>query len=42
MFHTTGRLWEIALQKLLIDDMELDIIEIPKLMTHWKQEQVNL
>ncbi|MED3470264.1 Rpn family recombination-promoting nuclease/putative transposase, partial [Bacillus thuringiensis] len=40
-FHTTGKLWDIELQKLLIDDMELHIIEIPKLMTQWKEEQVN-
>jgi len=41
-FHTTGKLWDIELQKLLIDDLELHIIEIPKLMAQWKQEQVNL
>lgn len=40
-FHTTGKLWDIELQKLLIDDLELHIIEIPKLMAQWKQEQVN-
>ncbi|OLR26454.1 Rpn family recombination-promoting nuclease/putative transposase [Bacillus cereus] len=40
-FHTTGKLWDIDLQKLLLDDLELHIIEIPKLMTQWKQEQVN-
>ncbi|MHA4119329.1 Rpn family recombination-promoting nuclease/putative transposase [Bacillus cereus] len=40
-FHTTGKLWDMELQKLLIDDMELHIIEIPKLMTQWKEEQVN-
>ncbi len=41
-FHTTGKLWDIDLQKLLLDDLELHIIEIPKLMAQWKQEQVNL
>ena len=40
-FHTTGKLWDIDLQKLLLDDLELHIIEIPKLMTQWKEEQVN-
>ncbi|PEZ41801.1 ATPase [Bacillus thuringiensis] len=40
-FHTTGKLWDIELQKLLIDDLELHIIEIPKLMAQWKKEQVN-
>ncbi|MGG0261487.1 Rpn family recombination-promoting nuclease/putative transposase, partial [Bacillus mycoides] len=32
----------IELQKLLVDDLELHVIEIPKLMAQWKQEQVNL
>ncbi|MEK4677815.1 MULTISPECIES: Rpn family recombination-promoting nuclease/putative transposase [Bacillus] len=40
-FHTTGKLWDIELQKLLLDDMELHVIEIPKLMAQWKEEQVN-
>jgi predicted transposase/invertase (TIGR01784 family) len=40
-FRTTGKLWDIELQKLLIDDLELHIIEIPKLMAQWKEEQVN-
>ncbi|AUB67194.1 ATPase (plasmid) [Bacillus cereus] len=42
MFHTTGKLWDIELKKLLIEDMEIHIIELPKLMAQWKQEQVNL
>ncbi|WP_255287645.1 Rpn family recombination-promoting nuclease/putative transposase, partial [Bacillus toyonensis] len=29
------------LQKLLVDDLELHVIEIPKLMAQWKEEQVN-
>ncbi|MED2777328.1 Rpn family recombination-promoting nuclease/putative transposase [Bacillus thuringiensis] len=40
-FHTTGKLWDIQLQKLLLDDLELHVIEIPKLMDQWKEEQVN-
>ena len=40
-FHTTGKLWDIQLQKLLLDDLELHVIEIPKLMAQWKEEQVN-
>ncbi|PEV72075.1 Rpn family recombination-promoting nuclease/putative transposase, partial [Bacillus cereus] len=40
-FHTTGKLWDIELQKLLVDDLELHVIEIPKLMAQWKEEQVN-
>jgi predicted transposase/invertase (TIGR01784 family) len=41
VFRTTGKLWDIELQKLLLDDLEIHIIEIPKLMAQWKQEQVN-
>ncbi|MEW4153258.1 Rpn family recombination-promoting nuclease/putative transposase [Bacillus thuringiensis] len=40
-FHTTGKLWDMELQKLLLDDLELHVIEIPKLMAQWKQEQIN-
>ncbi|XLP22393.1 Rpn family recombination-promoting nuclease/putative transposase [Bacillus toyonensis] len=40
-FHITGKLWDIQLQKLLLDDLELHVIEIPKLMAQWKEEQVN-
>ncbi len=40
-FHTTGKLWDMELQKLLLDDLELHVIEIPKLMAQWKEEQVN-
>ncbi|PGA96890.1 Rpn family recombination-promoting nuclease/putative transposase [Bacillus toyonensis] len=40
-FHTTGKLWDMELKKLLIEDMEIHVIEIPKLMAQWKQEQVN-
>ncbi|PFE06524.1 Rpn family recombination-promoting nuclease/putative transposase [Bacillus cereus] len=40
-FHTTGKLWDIELQKLLLDDLELHVIEISKLMAQWKEEQVN-
>ncbi|MGG0259178.1 Rpn family recombination-promoting nuclease/putative transposase, partial [Bacillus mycoides] len=36
-----GKLWDIELQKLLVDDLELHVIEIPKLMAQWKEEQVN-
>ncbi|MEB8752426.1 Rpn family recombination-promoting nuclease/putative transposase [Bacillus cereus] len=40
-FHTTGKLWDMELQKLLLDDLELHVIEIPKLMAQWKEKQVN-
>lgn len=41
IFHTTGKLWDIQLQKLILDDLELHVIEITKLMAQWKEEQVN-
>ncbi|PEF33227.1 hypothetical protein CON72_26320 [Bacillus wiedmannii] len=31
----------MELKKLLIEDMEIHVIEIPKLMAQWKDEQVN-
>ncbi|MGM7432274.1 Rpn family recombination-promoting nuclease/putative transposase [Bacillus pacificus] len=40
-FHTTGTLWNTQQQKLLSDDIEIHIIEIPKLTTQWHEEKVN-
>ncbi|TJZ99935.1 hypothetical protein FA950_29480 [Bacillus thuringiensis] len=40
-FHITGKLWDLELQKLLLEDLELHVIEIPKLTEQWKEEQVN-
>ncbi len=40
-FHTTGILWNQQQQKILSDDIEVHIVEIPKLMQQWRNEQVN-
>ncbi len=40
-FHTTGILWNQQQQKKLSDDIEIHIVEIPKLMQQWRNEQVN-
>lgn len=40
-FHTTGILWNQEQQKLLSDDIEVHIVEIPKLMQQWREEKVN-
>ncbi|MDA1780281.1 Rpn family recombination-promoting nuclease/putative transposase [Bacillus cereus group sp. BY9-3LC] len=40
-FHTTGTLWNTQQQKLLSDDIEIHIIEIPKLTEQWHEEKVN-
>lgn len=40
-FHTTGILWNQQQQKILSDDIEVHIVEIPKLMEQWRNEQIN-
>ncbi|HDR7794012.1 TPA: Rpn family recombination-promoting nuclease/putative transposase [Bacillus luti] len=40
-FHTTGTLWNTKQQKLLSDDIEIHIVEIPKLTEQWHEEKVN-
>ncbi len=40
-FHTTGILWNQQQQMILSDDIEVHIVEIPKLMQQWRNEQVN-
>jgi predicted transposase/invertase (TIGR01784 family) len=40
-FHTTRILWNQQQQKKLSDDIEVHIVEIPKLMQQWRNEQVN-
>ncbi|HDR7959300.1 Rpn family recombination-promoting nuclease/putative transposase [Bacillus wiedmannii] len=40
-FHTTGTLWNTQQQKLLSDDIEIHIVEIPKLTKQWHEEKVN-
>ncbi|KYZ64236.1 Rpn family recombination-promoting nuclease/putative transposase [Bacillus sp. GZT] len=40
-FHTKGTLWNAQQQKLLSDDIEIHIVEIPKLTEQWHEEKVN-
>ncbi|MCH4570559.1 Rpn family recombination-promoting nuclease/putative transposase [Bacillus sp. ES1-5] len=40
-FHTAGTLWNTQQQKLLSDDIEIHIVEIPKLTKQWHEEKVN-
>ncbi|MEB9661390.1 Rpn family recombination-promoting nuclease/putative transposase [Bacillus thuringiensis] len=40
-FHTTGILWNQQQQKVLSDDIEVHIVEIPKLMQQWRNKQIN-
>ncbi|CAM4415075.1 ATPase [Bacillus manliponensis] len=40
-FHTTGILWNKQQQKMLSDDIEVHIVEIPKLTHQWRNEKVN-
>ncbi len=40
-FYTTGKLWNIQQQKQFSDDIEIHVIELPKLMEQWWEEKVN-
>lgn len=40
-FHTTGKLWNIQQQNVFSDDIEIHVVEIPKLMQQWHDEKVN-
>ncbi|WP_305927798.1 Rpn family recombination-promoting nuclease/putative transposase [Bacillus mycoides] len=40
-FHTTGKLWNVQQQQLLSDDIEIHVVEIPKLLQQWREEKVN-
>jgi len=40
-FHTTGILWNQQQQKVSSADIEIHIVEIPKRMQQWRNEQVN-
>lgn len=40
-FHTTSILWNTQQQKLLSDDIEIHIVEIPKVTMQWHEEEVN-
>lgn len=41
-FHTTGKLWNIQRQKVFSEDIEIHVVEIPKLMQQWREEKINL
>uniref|UniRef100_UPI00333E3A2A Rpn family recombination-promoting nuclease/putative transposase n=1 Tax=Bacillus cytotoxicus TaxID=580165 RepID=UPI00333E3A2A len=40
-FHTTGKLWNMQQQQVLSDDIEIHVVEIPKLIQQWREEKVN-
>ncbi|MED1599163.1 MULTISPECIES: Rpn family recombination-promoting nuclease/putative transposase [Bacillus] len=40
-FHTTGILRNRQQQRMLSDDIEVHVVEIPKLMQQWREEKVN-
>lgn len=40
-FHTTGKLWNMQQEQLLSDDIEIHVVEIPKLLQQWREEKVN-
>ncbi len=40
-FHTTGILWNQQQEQIRSDDIEVHIVEIPKLMQQWRNEQIN-
>ncbi|MEK5250414.1 Rpn family recombination-promoting nuclease/putative transposase [Bacillus sp. FSL R9-9530] len=40
-FHSTSILWNTQQQKLLSHDIEIHIVEIPKLTEQWREEKVN-
>ncbi|MFD3449459.1 Rpn family recombination-promoting nuclease/putative transposase [Microbacteriaceae bacterium 4G12] len=40
-FHMTEKLWNIQQQKVLSEDIEIHVVEIPKLMQQWREEKVN-
>ncbi|EJR94334.1 Rpn family recombination-promoting nuclease/putative transposase [Bacillus mycoides] len=40
--QTTGQLWSRQQQQVLLDDLEIHFIEIPKLLQQWREEKINL
>ncbi|WP_257154661.1 Rpn family recombination-promoting nuclease/putative transposase [Bacillus thuringiensis] len=40
-FTTAGILWDIEKELRICDDIELHYIELPKLITQWRDAQVN-
>ncbi|MDG0950870.1 Rpn family recombination-promoting nuclease/putative transposase [Bacillus paranthracis] len=39
--HTTGQFWSEQQKQVLLDDLEIHFIEIPKLLQQWKEEKIN-
>ncbi|KEK21882.1 ATPase [Bacillus gaemokensis] len=39
--QTTGQLWSRQQQRVLLDDLEIHFIEIPKLLQQWREEKIN-
>lgn len=40
--HTVGHFWSQQHKEVLLDDLEIHFIEIPKLLQQWREEKVNL
>ncbi|MGH1232933.1 Rpn family recombination-promoting nuclease/putative transposase [Bacillus toyonensis] len=39
--HTVGQFWSQQQQQVLLDDLEIHFIEIPKLLQQWREEKIN-
>ncbi|KXY68580.1 hypothetical protein AT270_28840 [Bacillus cereus] len=39
--HTVGQFWSRQQKQVLLDDLEIHFIEIPKLLQQWREEQIN-
>lgn len=39
--HTTGQFWSEQQKQVLLDDLEIHFIEIPKLLQQWREEKIN-
>ncbi|PHG70360.1 Rpn family recombination-promoting nuclease/putative transposase [Bacillus toyonensis] len=40
-FHTTGNLWDVEKEVLMSDQIEIHYLELPKIITQWRESQVN-
>lgn len=40
-FQTTGNLWDIQKEVLVSDQIEIHYLELPKILTQWREAQVN-
>ncbi|MGQ0452176.1 Rpn family recombination-promoting nuclease/putative transposase, partial [Bacillus sp. SS-TM] len=39
--HTIGQFWSEQQKKVLLDDLEIHFIELPKLLQQWREEKIN-